>query len=229
MDSMKNIIKILVVSIIATVIVLLLFFNSDKVIYNLIGIIIVICIEVFSIKNIKDELKHDLPDSPDKRADIIKTFMDKFNIRISYADIITIVEATYYSKEWEKELEAMTNDYANLGMWFTTDGGRKNWLRIYLACFPVKEISGDMEEQHDLIVNKHFVNLYKDIISREFLTNEEIIRYINEKFYLTFDKNSFAIWKAYMKKNGYDIPLKNDGQVGFDTEINRLKRNYSDK
>ena len=228
MKSFNGVVKALVISIVLSLIVLLIFFRSAKLSYNFLGILIVIVIEVMAYKSIREELRHDLPDSSYKREDIIIAFSNRYSVGISDEDRQAIVDATYYSNDWERELEAMTNDYANLGMWYTKDDKKMCWLRVYLAAFPVKEISSDIDEQYSITVEKHFINLYKAICKRDFLTNEEIIKYINETFLLNFDKNSFAVWKAYMKDNDFIIKLKNEGQVGFDTDINKLMRNYSD-
>ena len=96
-----------------------------------------------------------------------------------------------------------------------------------MAVFPVKEITSDIDEQYNIVVEKHFKNLVSEINKKDFLTNEEIIKYINDTFYLTFDKNSFAVFKAFMKKNESYIALKNEGQIGFDTELTKLIRDYS--
>lgn len=227
MNSIGKIIKTVMISSIFVILTLMIMLNSSRFLYNMIGIIIIIMIEIMAARSILEELKHDLPDSEEKREEIIERFAKTYNIRMDYNDITTIVEASYYSGEWEHELYAMTNNYANLGMWYKADDGKMSWLRVYLSAFPVKEITSDMDEQYNIVVDKHLKNLVMEINKKDFLTNEEIIKYINDTFYLTFDKNSFAIFKAFMKNNDSYIALKNEGQIGFDTEYTKLIREYS--
>ena len=56
-----NVLKITIIAIILSMVVLGLFFNSEMVIYNIIGIAIVVVIEVVAIVSIFEELKHALP------------------------------------------------------------------------------------------------------------------------------------------------------------------------
>ena len=139
----------------------------------------------------------------------------------------TVVGKIKANSEVRKNYNTAVDNYANLGMWYKADDSKMSWLRVYLAAFPVKEITSDIDEQYNIVVDKHFKNLVLEINKKDFLTNEEIIKYINGTFYLTFDKNSFAVFKSIMKKNESSIVLKNEGQVGFDTELTKLIRDYS--
>ena len=229
MASFKNILLVILESVITSFIVLYIFFNSSKLYINILGALIMIAIETKIINRIREELKHELPDSPYKRESIIFNFTKNHYITINSENRQTIVEASYYSEEWEQILREMTYEYANLGIWFKHNNDKMSWLRIYLAVFPVKEITSDMEEQYSIVVEKHFTNLVKEINKKEFDTIEDIINYVNSTFYLTFDKNSFAAWNAFMKEKKHVIKLKNMGQIGVDSEINRLVRKYENE
>ena len=226
MKTILNIIKIIMISLVIFIVLYIYVNASSNMFLSLIGVFAVAIIEIIAIRSILVEIKHDLPDSTESRKDIIYSFSNKYNIHLDYQDICTIADASHYSEGWKAQLIAMTRNYPNVPTWVKADE-TTTWLRIYLVVYPVKEITGSFTHEFD-IVKTQYMNLYRVVkkCQTQFITYEELIRHLNDKYYLNFDIHTFMLWKELMTKKGFQIEIKNLGQIGFDSEIQRLQRKY---
>ena len=228
MNGVKEVVKTLIISILLAVVIVKITFSSPSTMVNVIGLLVVVVVEIVTMIIIWKTIKGDIPINDNSREGVVRRFSDRYGLALSSDNIRTIVEASYYSKIWGEELRAFQKEYDNIGAWLTANEER-TWLRVYLKAFNALDISPDNEEQYRIVVENNYANLVKSIQEKEFANNDEVIRYINNKYYLSFDRNSFAVWKAYMIDLGYKLNNKNDGKidgVGFYGILDELIRRY---
>ena len=228
MNYIKDILKILALYVVVSIVVLNIFLKSQNLTINIVGAILTVVIETVALIKICEVIKHLPPSSREKREEIVLTFSQRYSLDYSYMNIREIVEASFCSIEWEHELIAMTYKYEHIGQYYK---GETSWLRVYLAAFPAryKEITNDINDQKYIVVEKYYKNMVDEINRKGFETNSEIIDYLFKNHCIDFDSTSFSIWKLFMRKQNYDIKLKNDGQIGIDSEYYRLVKKYNEK
>ena len=88
------------------------------------------------IKEIPEKFK--LTESVSKRQKILGKFNEKYELNLSQEQMDRIVDASYMSYSWEKEIYDMTKDYGRPAEWMKCD---TSWLRAYLRAFPMMNIS----------------------------------------------------------------------------------------
>ena len=226
MDGIKKIWKILLVMASIIVIFAVRAIRADTMSATLISIMIVFLVEFVGVILIKKTMADGIPDDKEKRILIIKRFCDKYGLNLSDRDIGIISDASYCSSIWAEEVMAMNKSYLDLGEWFC--GNAKTiWLRVYLFVFPVKDITQDLDQLYSIAVERDFKNLANVINEKRYLSLDECIKSINNKYYLNFDKISFALFTYIMRQKGMKIVLADVGQVGFEDEMSALIRKYS--
>ena len=123
----------------------------------------------------------------------------------------------------------MTKSWSNKNEWINSNED-SSWLRLYLAVFPNAEINPDFNQQYRQTVKVYYKNLMNELNQEEFISQEDCIRYCNNKHMTVFDKNTFARWVRFMRRNNYKLHLKNVGQVSqIDTEMKELIKKYDDE
>lgn len=163
-----------------------------------------------------------LPAAAKKRRKIVETFNDKWALCLTPEQIKGIVDASYFSEIWKKEIEAMTRKYETLSQWYQ---GYTKWLRVYLRVFHVQEVTSDIRQQESICTYAfEEVFLYADSLNDMPLS--EKIRAVNEKFYASFDDISFMIAYRFLESKGKKHDLGRSGIVREDADIDELLHKY---
>lgn len=153
-----------------------------------------------------------LPRAAKKRIRIVENFNKKFELNLTEEEMKRIVDASYLSDAWKKEVEAMTVDYATESEWFN---GVTGWLRVYLYVFHIQNVSSDFPRQLQ-ICDETFDEVMRYAESLQYATLDERIHKVNQRFFTRFDETTFMIAYRFMEKRGrkYDLDkiqvLKNE-------------------
>lgn len=163
-----------------------------------------------------------LPKAASKRRKIIEKFNKKFDLTLTSEQIQRIVDASYYSREWEQEVEAMTKEYNTVHEWYQ---GKTAWLRAYIKAFIVQSISSDFEQQRDICIAE-LDQIFAGTDLAGAYSQEEKIRNINDKFYTEFDDVSFMIAYRFLERNGMKYELGNKQVLKYESETDILAKKY---
>ena len=175
------------------------------------------------IQNVNPEdTKPDLPDNAYERARIVRKFSDKYHLCLRDEEIYKIVDGSFNSIEWAREIEAMKKQYSTESEWYNGD---TDWLRAYLKAFYVQNVSSDFELQRDIcLANFNEIFAATDISS--FYSIDECIEYINNRYMTNFNDMSFMIAYRFLEENGKTYRLPSMGIVKATSEIDRLAKKY---
>ena len=163
-----------------------------------------------------------LPQAAAKRKKIVEAFNEKYKLDLTAAQIQGIVNSTYMSEIWRKEVEAMNRKYETLYEWFQ---GYTKWLRVYMHVFHVQEITSDIRQQENICMYAfdevfRYADLFPD------LPLHEKIQHVNEKFYTSFDDVSFMIAYRFLESKGRHHELGNMDLVREDEKLDQLLEKY---
>lgn len=163
-----------------------------------------------------------LPRQVAKRRKIVQDFNKKYKLYLTEEQINGIVDSTYMSETWKREVEAMAGRYESIYEWFQ---GNTRWLRAYLYAFHVQDVTSDMEQQ-EKIVTAAFEEIMKYSDTLSYLSVPERINEINSKYYTGFDDVSYMIAYRFLEAKGLfhtlDVtPLNHD-----DSELDDLMKKY---
>lgn len=160
--------------------------------------------------------------SASKRRKIIEKFNKKYELYLTESQIQRMVDASYYSPEWEKEIEDMDKEYASVYEWFQ---GNTAWLRAYLKTFKVQSVSSDFEQQKQICFSE-FDQVFGGIDFSQAYSHEDAIREINDKFFTGFDDISFMIAYRFLEANGRKYNLGHREVLRNESETDRLAKKY---
>lgn len=166
--------------------------------------------------------KIDIPDSSDGRVRIIRKFNERFALHLTDEEIEKIVNGSFQSKEWAKEIEAMKKNYAIEGEWYSGD---TDWLRAYLKAFNVQNVSSDFELQHDICV-QNFNEVFESTDIESFGSVDECVEYINNRYYTNFNDSSFMVAYRFLEENGKRYKLPSMGIIKASSEMDELAAKY---
>jgi len=162
-----------------------------------------------------------LSKSGNTRRSIVEDFVKKYAIRLDYKQIDLIVQASYSSPEWEKEIRFMAKDYNMINEWYL---GETGWLHIYLQAIKNITVTSDFEMQYKIVLDA-----FTQIINEKFESEPDIdhcIRLINRKYLAYFDEVTFMSLCSYMKKRGYSFLLPANPGIRYETEMELLMNRY---
>lgn len=173
---------------------------------------------------VRDEeyLNTGLTKSVPKRRKIVKKFNKKFGLSLTEEEINRIVDASYMSFAWEKEIKDMEADYDSVYEWYK---GMTNWLRAYLKAFPVHTVSSDFTRQKEVCIDT-FDQLLTEIRPTLYSYIEECIEDINNKYYCMLDENTFMILYRFLQANGKNHKLPTSTLYKNESDIDILKKKY---
>ena len=157
-----------------------------------------------------------------KRKRIVEKFNKKYDLTLTEDEIDRIVDASYLSVIWENEIYEMQNEYDSIYQWYS---GNTNWLRTYIKVFPVQNISSDIVRQKQICI-KNFCEVFDEIKMNNFLSIDECIEVINEKYYSFFDETTLMIAYRFLESNGKHYDLPSLGLVRNESELDKLRRKY---
>lgn len=163
-----------------------------------------------------------LPKAASKRRKIIEKFNKKFDLTLTDEQIQRIVDASYYSYDWAKELEDMDKDYNSIYEWYQGDTA---WLRSYIKAFIVQSISSDFEQQKDICIAE-LDQVFSEVDLAGSISQEDKIRSINDKFYTEFDDVSFMIAYRFLEKHGKKFDLGKNKVMKYESEMDVLAKKY---
>lgn len=170
----------------------------------------------------RDGKRDTLPVSAKKRLKIVEAFNAKQELYLTPEQMKGIVDASYFSEIWKKEIEAMTKKYETTAQWYQ---GYTKWLRVYLRVFHVQEVTSDIRQQESICAYAfEEVFLYADQLFDMPLS--EKIRAVNDKFYASFDDISFMIAYRFLESKGKHHDLGKSGIVREDADIDELLHKY---
>lgn len=165
-----------------------------------------------------------LPNAVDKRIRIIEKFNKKYDLNLTDGQIQTMVDASYVSTDWELFLHSMTQEYASVHQWFSsqTDG----WLRVYLRVFNTQTVSPDMQQQKQICLDS-FRQIFQYTDLSTYNTPSWDIQNVNNKFMTNFDDTSFMLAYRFLEMNGIHHELGAVKILDADEELEALKRKYA--
>ncbi|MBR6172768.1 MAG: DUF1761 domain-containing protein [Eubacterium sp.] len=166
-----------------------------------------------------------LTQSVSKRQKILSKFNEKYELNLNQEQIDRIVDASYMSYSWEKEIYDMTKDYERVSEWYKSD---TSWLRAYLRAFPAMNISSDFEMQRS-IVEGAFREILTELPPGDFMTIDSAIEETNRRFFTLFDEQSYMLMFRYMQTKGMNLEIPNALHKKQETEADRLAREYDEK
>lgn len=164
-----------------------------------------------------------LPKAASKRRSIIQKFNKQYELYLTDSQIQRMVDASYYSPEWEKEVAAMAQEYNSIYEWYQGDTG---WLRAYLKAFKVQSISSDFKQQEQICFAE-FNQVFGGVQMEAGVSYDRSIAQMNEKFFTGFDDLSFMIAYRFLESHGKKYSLGNDRVISADQELEDLAKKYT--
>ena len=163
-----------------------------------------------------------LPSAEKKRTKIVKKFSDKYNLFLTDREIKRIVDASYLSSGWAREICYMNQKYDTVYAWYAS---MNPWLKVYLYAFQQQNISSDFAMQ-ERIVYDAFNTVFSDVCSDGDLTIDQAIRRINEKYLTNFDETTFMIAYRYMESKGKKYSFAFSQVLNTQEDIDELLSKY---
>ena len=182
-------------------------------------------IEYREIKqNVNQGAGYKLTQSTSKRVRIVSKFNKKFGLNLTDDQIERIMNASYVSYYWEKEIYDMTQDYNVQVEWLKSD---TDWLRAYLMAFPFMDIASDFSVQKKIVVDA-FYQIFKGITAKSYYSIDEMIKDVNNRYLVNFNEMTFMIAHKFLKQNGHDFELPRIGVTRVESDVEKLAREYDE-
>ncbi len=159
-----------------------------------------------------------------KRRKIVEKFNKKYNLSLTEKEIDRIVDASYMSNCWEREIYDMNREYDSVFQWYSGDSG---WLRSYLHAFPVQSVSSDFELQRTICLDS-FDQIFRDINPGNYTTVDDCIDAINQRYFTSFDDSTFMIAYRFLEANGRHYELPHLGVMRNESDMDKLKHKYDE-
>ncbi|MBR1674501.1 MAG: hypothetical protein IJ703_06025 [Eubacterium sp.] len=176
---------------------------------------------------IKEEIKEDikLTESVPKRRKIVAKFNEKYSLCLTDSQIDRIVEASYYSYSWLREIYDMDKTYKFASQWIEETN---DWLRTYLYVFPVMDISTDFARQEQIVEDTYYA-IFREIDPKSCFSVEECIEKINNKYMTRFDEKTFMEAYRFLQKHHHNFKLPGADRTILrnESEVDRLAEKYS--
>lgn len=163
-----------------------------------------------------------LPREASKRRKIIEKFNKKYELYLTESQIQRIVDASYYSSEWEKEIADMNKEYNSVYEWFQ---GNTSWIRAYLKVFKVQSVCSDFGQQKQICLSE-FDQVFCETDFASFYSQDDAIREMNNKFFIDFNDISFMIAYRFLEANGRKYNLTTRNVVKNESETDILVHKY---
>lgn len=163
-----------------------------------------------------------LPKAVKKREKIVAAFNEQYHLCLTEDEQKRMVEASYLSEGWKRELEAMSERYDAAQQWLM---GPTCWLRVYMYVFCVQTISSDFQRQ-ETICMETFDEVMRYAESLTELTLEEKITRVNDRFFSSFTETSFMMAYRYMQSKGKTYQLEQVEVMKNETEAEQIMSKY---
>lgn len=158
-----------------------------------------------------------LPKSSARRTKIVRKFNEQYNLYLTDEQIKRIVDASYMSNAWKREVEAMSKKYDSVYQWL---GGETAYLRAYLRAFTVQDVTSDFKQQMQIVMDS-FEEVFEYSDEYSALTIDQRIEKINHKFMTSFDEITYMIAYRYLETLGLHHELQ-------ETQLNRMDGTFDD-
>lgn len=159
-----------------------------------------------------------------KRRKIVKKFNKIYDLNLTDDEINKIVDASYMSFAWEKEIKDMDEDYDSIYEWYNS---MNNWLRAYLKAFPVHTVSSDFTRQKEIVLET-FDQLLTEVQPSTYPSLEDCIYDINNKYYCVLDETTFMMMYRFLQACGREHKLPTSSLIRNESDIDRLKKKYDE-
>jgi hypothetical protein len=166
-----------------------------------------------------------LTKSVPKRRKIIQKFNNKYSLNLTDAEIDRIVDASYMSFSWEREIYDMDKDYNSVFEWYNSE---TCWLRAYLRVFPVQSVSSDFKRQLQICLDV-FDDIFNTIKPSTYASVDDCVDAINNRYLTSFDENTFMIAYNFLNANGRKHNLPKAGATKMYSELDRLMSKYDEE
>lgn len=163
-----------------------------------------------------------LPRSAKERRRIVETFNLKYTLCLTDEQIQSIVNSSYLSDVWKRELEAMNRTYETVHQWFQ---GPTNWLRIYMHAYHIQEITSDIRQQEEIVMYT-YETLFSYVDTLDDMTLSQKIASANNYFMTSFDDISFMAAYRYMEAKGMKHTLGHTKVLRNEDPVENLVRKY---
>lgn len=157
-----------------------------------------------------------------KRRKIIQKFNQKYELLLTEEQINRIVDASYMSNCWEREIFDMSQKYDTIAQWYRGDSA---WLRAYLHAFPVQNVTSDFENQKAICLNA-FYQIFSEVNPEKYVSVEDCVTEINNRFMTNFDEMTFTIAHRFLHEQGYSFAMPHYDVHGTKSDIDMLKEKY---
>lgn len=163
-----------------------------------------------------------LPKAVKKREKIVASFNEQYHLCLTEEEQKRMVEASYLSEGWKRELEAMSERYDAAQQWLM---GPTCWLRVYMYVFCVQTISSDFERQETICIET-FDEVMRYAESLTELTLEEKITRVNDRFFSSFTETSFMMAYRYMQSKGKNYQLEQVEVMKNESQVEQMMSKY---
>jgi hypothetical protein len=163
-----------------------------------------------------------LTKSVPKRRKIIEKFNNKYNLNLTDAEINRIVDASYMSFSWEREIYDMDRDYNSVFEWYNSE---TSWLRAYLRVFPVQSVSSDFKRQFQICLDV-FDDIFNTVKPSTYASVDDCVDAINKRYLTSFDETTFMIAYNFLNANDRKHELPRTGATKMYSELDSLMSKY---
>lgn len=160
-----------------------------------------------------------------KRRKIIQKFNQKYDLYLTEEEINRIVDASYMSNCWEREIFDMDQKYDTIAQWYRGDSA---WLRAYLHAFTVQNVTSDFENQKAICLNA-FYQIFKEVDPKNYVSIESCVQEINNRFMTNFDELTFSVAHRFLAENGYVYAMPHYEVQSSKSEMDKLKEKYDNE
>ena len=163
-----------------------------------------------------------LPAEEVERAKIVFKFNERYQLCLTDDNVRTIVNSSYHSNLWQKEITAMREEYHSIVEWIQSGN---SCLRIYLRVFNVMEISSDSQFQQSICI-RSFDEVFSYMSKQQYQTVPECIRGINDHFLTNFDDVTFMMAYRILQSQGRQYTLPSGSTLVVDSELDEMQKKY---
>ncbi len=160
-----------------------------------------------------------------KRRKIVEKMNNKYDLTLTDEEIDRIVDASYMSYCWEKEIYDMDQHFDSITEWYKSD---TCWLRAYIKVLPVQSISSDFERQRKICLET-FQLMFDQVNPASYATIEDCVEALNTRYFSFFDEVTFMIAHRFLKAAGKEYDLPKSEVYQYESELERLKRKYDEE
>ncbi len=163
-----------------------------------------------------------LTPSVPKRKKIVQSFSRKYKLNLTEEQVDRIVDASYMSFGWEREIIDMEKEYSTISQWYSSE---TSWLRAYFHAFHVQTVSSDFEMQRQIVLDS-FDNIFLGAQPENFDTVDACVMSINNRYMTAFDDTTFMIAYRFLQANGRNVKLPHVHVADANADMEDMMRKY---